>query len=159
MGNWQKRFTLTGLPDRVLGVAYSPDSTQLATVGPQYIRVWDARSGQALFSLPSNAPAVCTAAYSPDGTRLATAGFEPPKLWDLASRQALFSLPGHSASVDQVVFSADGSRLATASRDGTARVYTMDLDELVSLAQERLTRGFTPEERRQFLHQEEGPEK
>jgi WD40 repeat protein len=54
-------------------------------------------------------------------------------------------------------FSPDGTRLVTAGRDGTARVYLLDVDELVRLAASRLTRWFTLDECRQYLHVEQCP--
>ena len=55
--------------------------------------------------------------------------------------------------------SPDGTRLASASYDRTTRVYAVDLDELVTLAQSRLTRWFTPDECRQYLHTDTCPPK
>jgi len=46
-----------------------------------------------------------------------------------------------------------------AGLDGTTRVYAVEVDELVALAQSRLTRWFTPEECRQYLHMDTCPPK
>jgi len=51
----------------------------------------------------------------------------------------------------------DGSHLATAGGDGTARIYTLKMDELVELAQSRLTRSLTAEECQKYLHTEQCP--
>jgi len=48
-------------------------------------------------------------------------------------------------------WSPDGRRIVTASRDGTARQYVIDLDALLQLAQQRLSRDFTPVERATYL--------
>ena len=48
------------------------------------------------------------------------------------------------------VYSPDGRFIVTASFDGTARQYVMDIDELLRLAQSRVTRQLTPAERAQF---------
>ena len=56
-----------------------------------------------------------------------------------------------------VAFSPDGTRLATASWDQTARLYTHDIDDLVALAQTRVTRSLTAEECRRYLHVERCP--
>jgi hypothetical protein len=47
--------------------------------------------------------------------------------------------------------------LATASRDGTSRVYIVDLNDLVDLARSKVTRGLTAEECQKFLHQDQCP--
>ena len=56
-----------------------------------------------------------------------------------------------SRVVDWVRFSADGSKLVTRDQDGVLRVWALDLDDLVGLARDRLTRGFTAAECRQYL--------
>ncbi|MFW6097993.1 MAG: hypothetical protein ACOC9Z_07945, partial [Chloroflexota bacterium] len=58
-----------------------------------------------------------------------------------------------------VALSPDASYLYTSNRDGELRVYALRLDTLVDLAHSRLTRWWTPEECRQYLHRETCPEK
>jgi WD40 repeat protein len=70
----------------------------------------------------------------------------------VASGQELQTLYGNLSNVFGVAFSPDSSQLVTAGGDGTVRTYTLSLDQLVTLAQERLTRGLTDEECRKFLH-------
>ncbi len=56
-----------------------------------------------------------------------------------------------------MAWSPDGHRLATASRDGTSRVYIVDLDDLVALARSKVTRALSAEECQKFLHQDTCP--
>jgi WD40 repeat protein len=56
-----------------------------------------------------------------------------------------------------VAFSPDGSQLAVASRDGTARIYLLRLEDLVALAKQRVTRSLTNEECQQYLHMDTCP--
>jgi WD40 repeat protein len=51
-----------------------------------------------------------------------------------------------------VRFSPDGSRLVSGAEDGTARVWAIDVHDLIGLARGELTRMLTDEECRQFLH-------
>ena len=54
-------------------------------------------------------------------------------------------------------FSLDGSRLAVASQNNVAGQYLRRLDDVVTLAQRRLTRGLTPDECQRFLHLDHCP--
>jgi WD40 repeat protein len=77
-------------------------------------------------------------------------------VWNVSSgieqRDEPLTLYGHTAAVYDVVFSPDGQRLATASKDGTSRVYALPIDDLVTIAKSRLTRGLTTDECQKFLH-------
>ena len=55
-----------------------------------------------------------------------------------------------------IVFTPDCKRLIT-SGAGTIYGYIFDQDELVRLAESRLTRSFTQDECRQFLHLDDCP--
>jgi WD40 repeat protein len=154
----QELYTVTGLPNRALALAFSPDGTKLA-IGEygDFVKVYDAASGEEVLSLAGDHTRVLAVAFSPDSALLATGGAELPKLWDLATGQELATFPGHTSMVNGLAFSPDGSRLASSSIDGTTRVYAVDVEELIALAQSRLTRWWTPEECRQYLHMEACP--
>jgi hypothetical protein len=48
--------------------------------------------------------------------------------------------------------------LASAASDGTARTWALDLDDLLSLARQAVTRGLQPDECRQYLRTEHCPQ-
>ena len=50
-----------------------------------------------------------------------------------------------------------GKRLLSAGGDRLIQVYAMDIDLLTSLARSRVTRNFTPEECREYLHRDDVP--
>jgi WD40 repeat protein len=56
-------------------------------------------------------------------------------------------------AVSSVAFSPDGLRLASVDTKGVVRVWALDLDELVRIAEHELTRDLTDAECRQYLHQ------
>lgn len=138
----------------VYGVAVSPDGQMLA-MGHQdgMITLWNLVTGTKLRTFSGHAGLVLRLVFNRDGTRLASAGFDRlAKVWDVATGEELVSLYGNLSNVFGVSFSSDGANLATAGADGTVRTYTLALDELITLAEERLTRDLTDEECIKFLH-------
>jgi WD40 repeat protein/DNA-binding SARP family transcriptional activator/energy-coupling factor transporter ATP-binding protein EcfA2 len=140
----------------------SPTGELIATVppgqsGPQ-VDVWDWTTGQRVAALARNTGYVVGLAFSADGSRLATAsGDGTVRVWDPRSGEQLLVLRGHKGAVTTVAFSPDGSRLASAGADGTVRTWALDVDDLVEIAENGLTRTFTDEECRQYLHTERCP--
>jgi WD40 repeat protein len=113
--------------------------------------VWDAASGEQVAALPG--PAVVNAlAYGSDGSQVATAGVDGAvRLWDPDTEEQDLELRGHGTPVQAVVFSPDGTRLASVGNDGLVRVWALEIDDLISIAERRLTRSFSDDECRQFL--------
>ena len=140
-------------------VALSPDGKHLA-VGFRggSANVWNIATGQKQFDLPGHTGSVRYMAYSPDGTRIATASVDgTARLWDAATGAEQFALTGHTGQVTGLAFSPDGARLATGSRDGTVLVYALRLEDLIKIAQSRLTRSLTIEECQKYLHMDACP--
>ena len=57
-------------------------------------------------------------------------------------------LPG----LPRIAFHPDGERLATSSLDGMVRVYALDVQDLMELARQRLTRTLMLDECQRYLH-------
>jgi WD40 repeat protein/transcriptional regulator with XRE-family HTH domain len=135
-------------------VTFSPDGKHLAvSFRGGSANVLDAATGQNLFDLSGHTGSVRYLAYSPDGTRIATASADgTARLWDATTGAEEFALTGHTGQVTGLAFSPDGTRLATGSRDGTVRVYALGLEDLIKIAQSRLTRSLTIEECQKYLH-------
>jgi WD40 repeat protein len=162
----QEIFTLTGHTDTINDVAFNPDGTHLATASfDGSVKIWQTATGQELFTLTRDQYPIKEVAFSSDGTRLAAASIGSRVIvWDILSAletgtargQELLTLPSGGYTV---AFSPDGRLLATGNdTDTTARVYILPIDELLPLAHSRLTRTWTPEECRQYLHVEACPE-
>jgi WD40 repeat protein len=137
-------------------VAFSYDGEFLATAGENNsARIWDSScSGdgkveslkQLRSTLSGHGGAVTAIAFSRDGARVATGSLDgTAKVWDVSSNKnpkELYSF-SHATGVESVDLSPDGGLLATVSADGYVRVYRLniDIDHLVSLAKERVSRG------------------
>jgi WD40 repeat protein len=151
----KKLFSLTGHKDYIGQVVFSPDGTRLATASRDgSAKVWDAVSGEELFTLLGHDGTVFSVAFSPDGKTIATAGADrTTKLWDALTGKELLTLHAPDGLTD-VAFSPDGLQLAVASRDGTDRIYLLKIEDLITLAKQRVTRSLTSEECQQYLHVE-----
>jgi RNA polymerase sigma factor (sigma-70 family) len=106
-------------------VAFSPDSTTLASVGflDQTIKLWDVATGKEKKTLTSQAAQQLRClAFSPNGRILAAAGAgtgvvaDGPvaiQLWDVATGRERATLEGHRGNVCSLAFSPDGKTLAS----------------------------------------------
>jgi WD40 repeat protein len=153
-------LALRTLQGSVLGVAWSPDGSKLATAGIPTMptKIWEAATGRELLTLPGHQSVVSGVAWSPDGRKLATSSFDGvAKVWDLASSRELLTLRGHQGRVFGVAWSPDGGRLATAGDDETVRVYAIDPVLLLRLVRSRITRDLTPDECRRYLNTDHCP--
>jgi WD40 repeat protein/DNA-binding SARP family transcriptional activator len=123
------------------------------TLSGETVDVWDSATGRRVARFAGNTGGVNALAFSADGSRVATGNADGTvRIWDPRSGEQLLALRGHDAMVTSVSFSHDGSRLASVGADGALRVWTLELDELVEIAEEEVTRTLTDEECRQYLH-------
>ena len=144
---------LSGHRGAVKDVAFGPDGMLVTASDDGTAKVWDVASGAERVTFRGHRSIVNQVAVSPDGTRVATTGEDATtKLWDPATGRELLTLVGHDNLVYGVDFSPDGRLLATASPDGTTAVHLLPIDEFRDLARERVTRGLTAQECREFLH-------
>ena len=151
-------------------VVASPDGELLVLDGRRGIEVFDLSR---VFSLGANTPETCAdagtnpsdaarvrllegarvrfMAFSPDGTQLASVSETGSvSLWDPRTGDLLFAIP-HEGEVGGGAFSDDGRHLAVTldAPDDAAdavRIYTLDADELLDIADTKATRELTPEE-------------
>jgi WD40 repeat protein/DNA-binding SARP family transcriptional activator len=116
----------------VWDVTFSPDGKRLATSGFTDVIIWDASTGQKLFTLVGQSPGGATGfdigvgriRFSPDGTRLAVANQDGvPKVWDLSTRSEVFAPTGHKQICKAIAYSPDGKLLATGCDDGIVKLW------------------------------------
>ena len=110
-------------------VAISPDGQFVASSCARpdsAVHVWQAATGQKLFSLTQGRTSPTHVAYSRDGRLLAVAFLNATaKVWDVSTQKELLSLAGHSSSVSRVAFHPDGERLAVGTYDGSVVIWDL----------------------------------
>jgi WD40 repeat protein len=150
----EELLRLTGHKNQVLDAVFSSDGALLATASKDgTARVWDAETGDELQVLAGHTNSILHVTFSPDDALIATAGLDgQARVWNADTGQELLVLTGHTGAVNDVAFTPDSTRLLTSGDDGTVRIYALPIEEVVALAEERLTRTWTEEECRQFLH-------
>jgi dipeptidyl aminopeptidase/acylaminoacyl peptidase len=138
--------TLEGHSGGIWSVAFSPDGQRIVTGGglgfsssflnyDYTAKVWDAASGNELFTLTNHTDGVSSVAFSPNGQRIVTgSGDKTAKVWEASSGKYLLTLTGHRSWIMSVAFSPDGRRIVTGCWDATAKVWEADSgNELLTL--------------------------
>ncbi|WP_199552322.1 CHAT domain-containing protein [Streptomyces sp. N35] len=101
--------------DAVDAVAFSPDSTRLATASGKTVHVWEFPAGGRVLELAQSLR-VSDLAFGPDGTTLATAHASGATVWDLRNGGLLWE---HRSPPEGPKYGPPGVRRVAYSRDGT----------------------------------------
>jgi len=109
-----------GHESRVDALAFIGGDTELASAGPDGIRVWNAADGQPI-ERRSASGAVTAAAAAPDGRWIVVG--RPDGAMTLWTEDGRLDPGGHRGPVRAVVAAPDGSWIATASDDQTVGVF------------------------------------
>ncbi|QJW97499.1 WD40 repeat domain-containing protein [Frigoriglobus tundricola] len=155
---WQLPYLPPGLPehvtrvlgesrmrhaDRVNALAYSPDSTALASASRDFtVKVWDIGNGREIVTYRghvdqpddptrsgTNPLGAADVAFHPKEQVIASAGGNQVHTWDAATGKlikVLVNLGKTDKPIKAIAFSPDGQRLAVGSDDGVLRVVESD---------------------------------
>jgi WD40 repeat protein len=109
----KRRTILTSHKSGTAAIAFSPDSTRLASGGPDgKVKLWDVASARLLLTCGEHSKEVTSVAFRPDGKALVTAGRDGTiRLWDTATGEEK-ALVRFVDDILTVAFSPDGTVLA-----------------------------------------------
>ncbi len=118
-------YTYRGHANSVNSVAWSPDGKYIVSGSEDSTAyVWDATTGDNVFSPHSGGSTIRAVAWSPDGKRIASAGDEGKvQVWDATNGKDVYTYLGHAFRVDAVAWSPDGRRIASGSFDGSIQLW------------------------------------
>jgi len=130
------RKRLSGFADRVMALAFSPNSKFLATGGGAAtedgeIKVFDVATGNLVCDIKNgHSDTVFGVCFSPDNAKLATCGADKfVKVFEVPSGKFVKSFEGHTHHVLDVGWKADGKLLASAGADNTIKVWDYEKGE------------------------------
>jgi WD40 repeat protein len=133
---------------------FDPSGPRIAMAGPEgFAEIWDVTSGTLISALEGQSGGLTDIAFSPDGSRVATASYDGTvRLFEADTGEQQLVLRGSGCAVYGVNFSPDGTKLASTSWCDGIRIWALDIDDLLKIARQEVTRQLTDEECRQYLH-------
>ena len=122
----------------------SEDGALLAVYdGPGQVSVYDTETWQPVSVLQRGSGRIIGLEFSPDGQRLLTTSTEGfARVWDVQSGLELHRIP---VSASDGLW-LDETTIGVGSRDASWTTITLDLGELIDLALDKISRGFTQED-------------
>ena len=87
------------------------------------MKVWDARTGQALLTYAPHTGEYYAVASSPDSKYIAAGDNSTVYNFAANTGRTLQVYTGHSDDVSTVAWSPDGTKMASSSADGTAQIW------------------------------------
>ena len=151
--DWERGDVVRTIRREARRVSFDPTGSRIALVSSEGLaEIWDIDTGMRVAELAGRSGGLSALEYSPDGSLVATAGLDGTvRLFDGQTGSQRLVLRGSGCSADDVAFSPDGTTLASTACGGV-RIWALDIDDLLEIAGQNVTRTLTDEECRQYLH-------
>ena len=148
-----KVHTIVRTIEDASGVEFDPSGSRIVTVLGGRAEIRDVESGRLAAVLAGPSADISELAFSPDGSIVATGRNDGTvRLFEASTGAQHVVLPGNACEVSDVAFSRDGTKLASSSGCDGVRIWALDIDDLLEIARQNVTRSLTDEECRQYLH-------
>ena len=126
---------------------------RLLTAGQDLPTVWNIATGEIDFRVEEVGALTRRASWSHDRSKIIAGMVDGSiTIWNGETGESQLRLRTLGAQIMEAVFSRNGTRVASVDYEGVLRVWTLDIEELLEIAEARLTRDFTEDECRTYLH-------
>src|SRR6266496_3075444 len=114
-----------GHTESVLALARAPRNNMIASGSlDKTVQVWDASTGELIYSFKGHQDVVNTVAWSPDGTYIASGSSDKTvRVWKVSTHELIYTYNQHSDFVSSVLWSFDEKQIASASDDMTVQIW------------------------------------
>jgi WD40 repeat protein/DNA-binding SARP family transcriptional activator len=139
---------------------FSPDGNSLVASAKDGVKVFDTNTGELRINIPGHGVPSYMSMYSPDGKYIVAGWINGmTRVYEAQTGIELLSYPSPGDFDDiMVAFTPDGQRIISIGGDNAFQQFAfLDFADLVSVARSRLTRTWTQEECRKYLHTEACP--
>ncbi len=151
--DWERNDVVAEIPVAATHLAFDPDGTHVALTRTNDGRaeVVETDTGAIVATLSGSTSPLNAVTFTADGASVVTGGQDGTvRLWDSRTGDEQLLLDAEHA-VLTVGVDPSGTRLLSLDDSGLARVWALDPDELVSIAQSKLTRALTDAECERYI--------